>query len=314
MISLGREVAKKTNDTTIDLPAESITAIDILPMQYMTLLTESESRSETNTDHLIKGLPDRAILHEAKKTVKKGMVMFEREEFAMFRLFNEGYFMEDILGRETFGIYGLSLIEPITRPLKDLMDLNAGFGAYMRRYGIDRLNVNLPIVDQLRQEERYAEAKTILEDTIASMQKLGAHEDMVSGGADVKSISGGTVPTVRDMKESHENDISIGLLQNPLVMGKASGTTYASGYLAEADRATILESIQNLILQTVQKEIINPQIKAYGGQLGAIKITANDLTNPIISTAELTDARINGDIVESEWRTRAGFPAEKPTE
>ena len=314
LVSTGKEPTKAEQNPDIDLPKESITAIDVLPMQYMTLLTESEKKNETNTDHLIKGTPDRALLYEEKKTTDKGMVIFERGEFALFRLFNEGYFMKDILGRETYGIYGASLLESIDRSLKGLMDLTEGFSAYMRRYGINRLSVNLPIVDQLRQEERYDEAKTILEETIAAIQKLKANEDFVSGGADVSSIQGGQVLSVRDMKESFESDVQVGLLQSPLTMGKAVGTTYASGYLAETDRMVMLESIQHIILQAVQNDIINPQLEAFSAKPNSIIITANDLTNPKIDNQTLTDARINGDITEAEYRMSMGYPAEKPTE
>lgn len=314
LTSLGREKHKTDEKLNIELPENSITAIDVLPMQYMTILTEFESRTDVNTKNLIKGTPDRALLHEEKKTIEKGMVIFEREEFALFRLFNEGSFMEDILGRKTYGIYGISLLESIDRSLKDLMDLNGGFSAYMRRYGLNRLLINLPYVEELRREERWAEAKIVLEEMIASTQKLKANEDFVSSGAEVSSVMGGAVPSVRDMKESFESDVEVGLLQSPLTMGKAVGTTYGSGYLSEADRMVILESIQSIIIQTVQSDIIDQQIQVFGGDPGDILITANDLTNPVIDNQTLTDMRINGDITEAEYRVSMGYPAEKPTE
>ena len=314
LTSLGREKLKTDEKQEIDLPENSITAIDVLPMQYMTVLTESESKTETNTDHLIKGTPDRALLYEEKKTTAKGMVIFERDEFALFRLFNEGYFMKDVLGRETYGIYGISLLESIDRSLKDLMDLNGGFSAYMRRYGLNRLLINLPYVEELRREERWTEAKIVLEEMIASTQKLKANEDFVSSGAEVSSVMGGAVPSVRNMKESFESDVEVGLLQSPLTMGKAVGTTYGSGYLSEADRMIILESIQSIIIQTVQSDIIDQQISVFGGSPGDILVTANDLTNPVVDNQTLTDMRINGDITEAEYRVSMGYPAEKPTE
>ena len=39
-------------------------------------------------------------------------------------------------------------------------------------------------------------------------------------------------------------------LQSPLTMGRAVGTTYASGFLSEADRMIILESIQEYLKDT----------------------------------------------------------------
>jgi len=313
IISLGREaITEEDRDQPINLPLGSITAINVLPMQYMTLLTPAEDRATTNSTYLIKGCPDRAIMFEEKKKAESGMVIFGHGEFALFRLFNEGYFMDDILGRKTYGIYGASLLEPIDRSIKGLLDLNEGFSAYMRRYGIDRLNVNLPIVEELRREERYEEADKILDDAIASMQRLGAHEDMVSGGAEVSTISNGTVPSVKEMKQAFEGDIQVGLLQSPLTMGQASGTTYASGFLVEADRMTILEAIQMIILNTVQEEIINPQLRSFGATPNTILVKAADLTTPIVTAEVIADARLSGDVTQEEFREAIGLVAEKP--
>lgn len=312
--SLGREKLEKPEDAEYDLPKGGITAIDIMPMQHMTLLTESEKPNDTNTDHLLKGAPNRAILHEEKKTAEKGMVIFEREEFALFTLFAEGTMFKDIVERNTYGIYGISLLESIDRSLKDLMDLNGGFGAFMRRYGIDRLVINIPLVEQLRQEGRYDEAAKILTESIASIQKLKANEDIISGGSDVSSVTSGQVPSVKEMKESYECDVALGLLQSPLTMGKGAGTTYASGYLIESDRMIILEALQKLLLETIQMDIINPQLIAMGAKVGDIVITANDLTDPLINAADLLDARMNGDITEGEYRIALGYPAKKPEE
>ena len=114
------------------------------------------------------------------------------------------------------------------------------------------------------------------------------------------------------MKESFESDVQVGLLQSPLTMGKAVGTTYASGYISEADRMVILESIQTIIVETVQSEIIDAQLGAYGAKAGSVIVTVVDLTVPKIDSQTMTDARINGDITEGEYRTSLGLPAKKP--
>ena len=221
---------------------------------------------------------------------------------------------KDIVERNTYGIYGISLLESIDRSLKGLMDLNDGFATYMRRYGIDRLVINIPLVEQLRQGGRYDEAAKILKDSIASIQKLKANEDIISGGSDVSSVTSGQVPSVKEMKESYECDVALGLLQSPLTMGKGAGTTYASGYLIESDRMIILEALQKLLLETIQMDIINPQLIAMGAKSGDIVITANDLTDPLINAADLLDARMNDDISKGEYRLALGFPAKKPEE
>ena len=78
--SLGREPVKKPDAEFKDaLPKGGITAIDVLPMQYMTLITEAENPGVKKSGHLIKGTPDRAILYEDKKTGAKGLVEIKRE-------------------------------------------------------------------------------------------------------------------------------------------------------------------------------------------------------------------------------------------
>jgi hypothetical protein len=289
-----------------------IETIHIQPMQYTTLLPEGIIPGQEVTT-LMKGDIAQAVLMESQAQNQKHTTM-ERDEFALFRLFHEGYFTKDILNRETYGIYGVSLLEPLTRTIKNLSDLTEGFSSNMRRYGVGRLHINLPLVEKLRAEGKYEKAKTLLQDTIASIQKLSPNQDLVTGGAEATPIPGTQAPGVREMKQSYEKDIHIGLLQSGVSMGDTKGSTYASGYLAEEDRYIILESIQELIRQTVQTEIIDKQLDHLGQEPGAVQVKVDKLDVPYVDYNTLTDARINGDITEKEYRLALGFPEEKTQE
>lgn len=293
-------------------PDTGIETIHILPMEYTTLLPAGIEPGQTVTT-LIKGDVEKAVMMESEIN-KDNRVVMEREEFALFRLFHEGYFTTDILSRETYGIYGISMLEPLTRTIKNLSDLTEGYSSNMRRYGTGRLHIDIPLVEKLRAEGKKEEAKKVLEAAIASFQTLKKNEDVISGGANVSTIAGTTAPGVKEMKQSYEMDIHVGLLQSGVSMGDTKGSTYASGYLAEEDRFIILESIQEYIRETTQKEIMDKQLVLLGHEPGAVEIKVDKLDVPYVEYNTLTDAVMNGYISEEEYRLALGFPEKKPEE
>jgi hypothetical protein len=161
-------------------------------------------------------------------------------------------------------------------------------------------------------QKRYGEAKEILESTIASLRRLGPNEDIVSGGVDAKTLASGQVSNIDTLKQSLETDIHIGLLQAPLSMGKAEGTTYASGYMSEEDRYIVLESIQNIYINTLQQEIIDRQLKELEYPAGEVKVVVDKLDQPYVDFRTLTEAFMNDAITVEEYREKLGFPKEKP--
>ena len=173
--------------TAVYLPAEKkggIKEIEILPMKYITLLPQGITPG-TSVNTLLKGEVEKIILNESRSTEHNiKHTAFERDETALFRIFHEGYFMKDNMGRETYGLYGVSMLEPVERPIKNLLDLNEGYATYMRRYGVGRLFINVPLIEQMRAEGRYGEAKDLLEDIIASQRKLAPNEDIIGGGTE----------------------------------------------------------------------------------------------------------------------------------
>ena len=97
-------------------------------------------------------------------------------------------------------------------------------------------------------------------------------------------------------------------------MGDTKGSTYASGYLAEEDRYIILESVQEYVRETVQAEIIDKQLVLLGHKPGEVVVKVDKLDVPYVDYPTLTDAVMNGQITEGEYRLALGFPEEKPEE
>jgi len=294
---------------------KEIENIHIQPMQFTTLLPEGITPGE-KVKSLMKGEIVKAVLmeSEAKKSTKDSMrhTEMDRDEFALIRMFHEGYSVKDILGRDTYGIYGISLLEPLTRVIKNHSDLTEGFSSNMRRYGVGRLHIKLKSVNTLRAAGQYEKAKDLLESTIAALQKLGPNEDFVTGDDEVHNVSGTNAPQVREMKESFQTDMHIGLLQSPIGMGNTKGSTYASGYLSEEDRYIILESLQEEIKNVVQEEIIDKQLGFMNKEPGTVTIEFDKLDAPYVDYPTLTDARLSGDITQGEYRNALGFPEELP--
>lgn len=289
-----------------------IKSLEIQPMRHITLLPEGVKSGDMGTT-LLKGEVERAILNEANSpddTSKE--TPYERDEFALFRIFHEGYFMKDIKGRETYGIYGMSLLVPVERPIKNMMDLVEGFSGFMRRYGIGRLHIDVKLAAELRTAGKKAEAKQLLEDTIAAMRRIAPNEDIVAYGSDVKPLATGTISGIENMKASLEADIHVGLLQAQLSMGDSKGSTYAAGYISEEDRYLILESIQRIFIETLQREIIDRQLEAMGKEAGAIKVMVDPLDMPYTDPRTLNEMFMNDAITLEELREKTGFPKEKP--
>jgi len=295
---------------TLKNGAEGITSIQVLPMEFTTLLPKGIKPGQ-EVKELMRGEVEQAVLMESEAK-SGGSTPFKRDEIAIFRLFHEGYTTTDIMGRETYGMYGISMLEPLTRTIKNLADLTEGFSGNMRRYGAGRLHINMPQVEKLRGKGEYDKAKKILDTTITAMQNLSPNEDIITGGAEVNSIPGTHSPQVTEMKRSYEMDIHVGLLQSGVSMGDTKGSTYASGYLAEEDRYIILESIQEYIRRIVQVEIIDRQLVLLGKEPGSVIVKVDKLDIPYVDYATLTDAVINGNITEEEYRLALGFTEKKP--
>ncbi len=293
---------------------EGFGALEICPMKYMTLLPEGiepGKHAVSAKNNLIKGEVAVAVLNEQDLKNREEQVM-QRDEFALFRIFADTNFMTDIMGRETYGIYGISCLKSVDRTVKNYMDLVEGFSGFMRRYGIGRLHIDVKLAAELRAAGKKAEAKSLLEKTIAAVRRLAPNEDMVTTGADVKNLATGQITGLDVMKSSFETDIHVGLYQAPLTMGKASGTTFASSYTAEEDRWIILETIQQQFIETIQAEIIDPQLKLMDIQEGSVKVAVDKLDIPTPDMRALTDAYTNDAITQEEFRERLGFPKEKP--
>ncbi|MHC1625258.1 MAG: hypothetical protein ACXQS2_04600 [Methermicoccaceae archaeon] len=248
---------------------DTITSLTPLPMAHTTLLPKGVKVGEM-PPHMLRGEVRTAVLSEMSSPT-----VFDRSEFSLFRLFPHGYTCEDIIGRQTLGIYGVSLLEPLERTVKYRLDLLESFAQSARRHGLGRLYINLKAMEPLLAEGRHGEIKQVIDDVKREMAGLEQNQDIVGVGLDVRPIGTPEGLDIVPIKESLERDIAIGLLQSEVTTGKAKGSTYASSYVSERDRLRVLNAIRRHIAAVLEHEVVRPQIAAWGyGSEARLKLDA----------------------------------------
>jgi hypothetical protein len=214
----------------------------------------------------------------------------------------------DIYGRETYGIYGISVLDAVHDTFMRYLDLVKGYTEYIRKYGIGRYFYNYSSLEEILKEGDIDTVKKLIAELRDTVQYIQENEDIVGCGFDIKNLDQtGTNIDIVNFKQSLETDIQVGLLQQPLTMGRAEGTTYASGYVSEADRLIVLEGLQEMIQDFVNKEIIDKRLVALGKEPGFVKVVFEELSQPSIVFKDLLLAYEDGIIARKEIRTRAGL-------
>jgi hypothetical protein len=194
----------------------------MLPMSYITLLTDSETPG-TTTDKLVHGDITKIVFDEGGDKQH----VFQPEDVGMFRIWSDDTDLTDIMGRPTYGMYGESMTLGVETPLKALMNGMFFWGAFIRRYGSGRLHFNLKLLaDMLRNKEiTPAAAQKTQEADAAAGQKLGANEDIYSTGREVSMIESKTGFDIMPWFEFLRKQIDRTLLQSDVGAGDVATPT-----------------------------------------------------------------------------------------
>lgn len=227
------------------------------------------------------------------------------------------YVMQDIMGRQTYGIYGVSMLAPIEDLIYKYLDLVDGYTTFVKKYGVGRYFIDYRVLGDLLKDGDITiqEAQEILEELRDEHETIAANQDIIGTGFDVKQLdTGGSNLNVTGFKESLETDIQIGLLQAPLTMGRAEGTTYAAGYVSEADRLVVLEGLQKKIMSVLNSEngIIKMRAQVMGKNPDDIEVIFEELSKPAVTPRDLLDGWISGAVTKSEVRYGYGLPRVMP--
>ena len=233
-----------------------IKELRLLPMDYVTLLPEGISAGSTPST-LMTGDIERVVVNEEStitNDVTKQILDVDKEAI-VYRYNHRGNVFEDIMGRNTYGLYGRSLLENKEWRLEYYYDMLESYRKYVQRYGFGRLFYNSSVLAELLKMEDYSKFEEVRNAMSAKMEELAENEDILGVGMDITQLTTNTGLDILGMKESLEKDIYALLFGSGITSGKEAGTTYASAYIVEQNRIRILNSYRKQMRVQLEKLI-----------------------------------------------------------
>jgi len=283
----------------------------ILPMQYYTLLTDSETPGNV-TDKLVHGEVTKIVFGEGGEDMKP----FERDDMGLFRLWADGNEMNDIAGRNTFGIYGESMTLGVETPLKSLLNSSYYYDEFIKRYGLGRLHINLKLLADMIKDKTVnkAQAQVAQDADTAALQKLNPNEDIISAGREVSMLETKTGFDIMPFIEWRAKQIDRALLQSDVGAGDVGSSWTSAGTAVSAQDYDTYKSLRETMFRMFLEEIILPRLPEFNLNPKTLSIAATPFLKIDVPFPDLIEMCDRGTITESELRDRAGFPAEKPDE
>jgi len=90
-------------------------------------------------------------------------------------------------------------------------------------------------------------------------------------------------------------------------MGDTKGSTYAAGYVSEADRMVVLEGLQHSIRNIVQ-QFIDMRLQKKGWPGGSVWVEFEELSRPKMTAAEVLEWYNSGVLSREQLLEWGGFP------
>lgn len=217
----------------------------------------------------------------------------------------------DLKNRETCGLYGESLVDPIELSIRYLHIINQGYVEFVKKYGMGRYSYSFPFMEMLVEKGIITVAKFQEEITkwMEENKNLSQNEDLV-GIAKATPIDAMGSLDVMTFKKSLETDIQLGLLQSDISMGDSKGSTYAAGYVSEADRMVVLEGLQK-ILENIANDFINKRLVMMNKTPDSVEVIFDELSLPQLTAQDMLEWRNTGVITDDELRSWGGFPTKE---
>jgi len=288
-----------------------LTKPEISPMDYITLLTENETSGTVDTDKLVHGEITQVIHDEGND----GEIKYERVDVALFRMWNKYNYFIDIKGRNTFGIYGDSMVPYIESSLKSLLNATYYYNEYIKRHGLGRLHIDMRELARALSagEITRAEAETVQEGNTAAIQNIKSTEDIITAGDDVKMLTpGGTIDIVQ-YRQDLRREIDRALLQSDVSGGDVGNAWTNAGSTVSKNDYDLISSMRDTFFATMKSEVVDPWLEQIGMNPADVTLYADPLFVADVAPRDLIEMRLNGDITQEELRHRAGFPDEMPS-
>ena len=278
-------------------------------MRYITLLTENETPGKVE-EHLVHGDITQIVLSEGGDS----QVVYEREDVGLFRIWAGGNEFTDIMGRSTDGIYGESMTLGVATPLKSLLNASFHYDAFIERYGLGQRHINLTLLADMLREKKItvAAAQETQDADAAALQKIGANEDIVSMGREVKMIESKTGFDIVTYLEWREKQINRALLQSDVGAGDVGNSWTSAGTAVSAQDYDTYKSLRDTLFDVFLTEVVTPRLPEFGLDPATISISATPYLRVDVPYQVLTEWADRGIITEGELRIRGGFAHVKP--
>ena len=287
-------------------------------MERATFIPKGQKIGAVETNKVLQP-PIEWVIIDENNTTSSGVNSTPEENIIKFKDTMYGafcpwdYIIKDRMGRETYGMYGISLLEPIRDVTYNYLELVQGYCKYIKKYGIGRYHIDYEALEDLVKEGDVDTAQEAIQKLSDAHKYIKENEDIVGVGFKVKPLdTGGSNINVVQFKQSLEKDIQVGLLQQPLTMGNAEGTTFAAGYVSESDRMVALEGMQMLIQSIVNQGLIDYRLKLMDEEPGSVWVEFEELSRADIAFKDFMALSDRGGATMEEVRMRAGLSPKKP--
>lgn len=219
----------------------------------------------------------------------------------------------DIRERETCGLYGESLIDPIELSIRYLHIINQGYVEFVKKYGMGRYSYSFPILERLLEQNiiDFSVFQTEIETWMEDNKNLSQNEDLV-GIVKAEAIDAKGSLDIMEFKKALETDIQLGFLQSDLSMGDSKGSTYAAGYVSENSRMVALENLQ-LNLSNIVNDFINRRLVLQNKSEDSVEIIFDELSLPQMTAGDITEWYTTGILSKDQALEWGGFPVMEST-
>jgi len=280
-----------------------------LIMGYTTIIPEGFD-PKTSGKQLLEPDPKFFIVNEGSTGTVKEIPY--RADQVIYGTINEWDSKQlDLKKRETIGLYGESLVDPIELSIRYLHIINQGYVEFVRKYGMGRYSYSFPFMEMLVEKGiiSFDKFQKEIDAWMESNKNLSQNEDLV-GIAKATPVDAMGKLDVMQFKKALETEIQLGFLQSDLSMGDSKGSTYAAGYVSENSRMVVLENLQ-LNLSNIVNDFINRRLSLQNKSPDTVEIVFDELSLPQMTAQDMLEWANTGKITDDELREWGGFPVKQ---
>lgn len=288
--------------------AETFQLIPLL-MPAVSLLPEGLDPGSRSSKDILTPPVVSVVVNESSPAAKQTRLKPEDVVYGTFNAWDS--VQKDVMGRDTFGIHGSSLLDPLELSIRNLLNINHGYVSFVQKYGNGRYVFNFKLLEQLIEKELISidDAQAVIDEWMEEHKYIKQNEDIVGAGLDVVPIDANGSLDVMAFKKSLETDIQIGLFQTPLSMGDTKGSTYAAGYVSEEDRMVVLEGLQK-VTESVVQQAINKRLELMKKPEDSVWIEFDELSKPKLESRDVLEWYNSGVLTREQVLKWGGFPVE----